>query len=141
MAIHAGGIDDGLHIPGGAIDVAIELELQCNTGLTGRAVRGHLDDIGNLAEMSFERLGDARRNGGRTGARKLGNTEIVGYQPVATARLVTLRMPRCQPGQCGPAMNGVELFHAARRRRIAGLGMLASADSTLARSTLPGQTN
>ena len=63
--------DRGLDVARGAVDVAIEVELQRDTGLADAALRGHLGDIGDLAEMTLQRLGDAGGDGLGAGARKL----------------------------------------------------------------------
>src|SRR5262249_22147783 len=66
------GIDGGLHIAGRTIDVAIKVELQGDPGLANGALRGHFGDIGNLAEVTFERFGDAGRHRRWAGAGQLG---------------------------------------------------------------------
>jgi hypothetical protein len=46
----ARGIDRRLHIAGRSIDIAIELELQCDPGRAQRAGRRHFGDAGDSAE-------------------------------------------------------------------------------------------
>ena len=60
--IGARGVDRRLHVARGAVDVAVEVELQRDARLADAALRGHLGDVGDLAEMAFERLGDAGRH-------------------------------------------------------------------------------
>ena len=57
----AGGIDGALHIVGGAIDTAVEVELDRDRRCPEIARRGHLGDAGNLRELPLERL---RHRGG-----------------------------------------------------------------------------
>ena len=56
------GDDGGLDVARGAVDVAVELELQRDARLADAALRGHLGDAGDLAEMAFQRAGDAGRH-------------------------------------------------------------------------------
>ena len=51
-----------LHITGGAIDIAIELELQGDIGRPLRTDRSHLRHAGDPAQRSLERRRDARRH-------------------------------------------------------------------------------
>jgi hypothetical protein len=69
--IGAGGDDGGLHVARGAVDVAVEIELQRDARLTDAALRRHFGDVGDLPEMTFERAGDAGRHRCRAGAGKL----------------------------------------------------------------------
>ena len=57
----ARGIDPGLHIAGGAVDIAIEAELQRDVAGADGAGGRHLRHIGDLTKMTFER----RRHAGR----------------------------------------------------------------------------
>ena len=57
----AGGVDRGLHVVGGAVDVAVEIELDGDRGGAEIARRGHLRDAGNLRELPLQRL---RHRGG-----------------------------------------------------------------------------
>jgi hypothetical protein len=66
--VGACGVDRRLHIARGAIDVAAYAEHQDDAGLTERARGGHLGDIGDLAEVSFERSRHRGRHGLGTGA-------------------------------------------------------------------------
>ena len=56
-----GGVDRRLHVLGGAVDVAAELELQRDGARAEGADRRHLRDAGDLAELAFQRL---RHRGG-----------------------------------------------------------------------------
>jgi hypothetical protein len=71
LEVGARGIDRRLDVARGAIDVTAEVELQRDARLADAALRRHLGDVGDLAEMTFERLGDAGGDGFRTGAGKL----------------------------------------------------------------------
>ena len=53
--IGAGGVDCCLDIARGAVDVPVEIELQGDACRVDGARRGHLADIGDDAEMAFER--------------------------------------------------------------------------------------
>ena len=68
--IRARGNDGGLDVAGRSVDVAAEVELQSDAGLSERALRRHLGNVGNLPKVTLERLGDASGNGFGTGARK-----------------------------------------------------------------------
>jgi hypothetical protein len=57
---------------GSCLDVAVEVELQCDRSGPKRARGGHLDEARNLAELLLERRCDRRRNGLGIGARQLG---------------------------------------------------------------------
>ena len=69
--VGARGVDRRLHVPRGAVDVAVEAELQGDLRLADRARRGHLGDVGDLAEMALERGRDAGRHRLGAGAGKL----------------------------------------------------------------------
>ena len=60
--------DRRLHILGGKIDVAVEVELNRDRGGAERAERGHLGDAGNLAELPLQRRRDRGRHGFGAGA-------------------------------------------------------------------------
>ena len=64
-------VDRGLHVAGGAVDVAVEAELQRDARLPDGALRGHLGDVGDFAEMPLQRARDRRRHGVGARARKL----------------------------------------------------------------------
>ncbi len=51
-----------LDVAGGAVDVAVQAELQRDIGAAGRAVRRHFGDVGDQAEMSFQRGRDRGRH-------------------------------------------------------------------------------
>ena len=70
--VGAGGVDRRLHVARGAVDAAVEAELQHDAGLPDRALRRHLGDVGDLAEMPLQRRGDRGRDGFRTGAGQRG---------------------------------------------------------------------
>jgi hypothetical protein len=57
--IGSGGVDGGLDVACGAVDVAGDVELQRDARLPDPALRGHFGHVGDLAEVAFERLGDA----------------------------------------------------------------------------------
>src|SRR6185312_2613451 len=48
--VAAGGVDGGLHVARGGLDVAIEIELQRDRCGAQRRRRGHLVDAGDAAE-------------------------------------------------------------------------------------------
>ena len=56
--IHARGNDTRLNISGRPVDIAIEAELQSDARGALGALRRHFIDVGDLAEMPFERRGD-----------------------------------------------------------------------------------
>jgi hypothetical protein len=60
----------GLHVARGAVDVAVEVELERDRGLANGRRRCHLGHVGDLAEPALERARDARRHGLRTCARQ-----------------------------------------------------------------------
>ncbi len=64
----AGGVDRGLHVVGGGIDRAVEIELDGDRGGAEIAGRGHLRDAGNLRELALQRLRDRRGHGFRAAA-------------------------------------------------------------------------
>ena len=56
--------DDGrLDVAGGAVDVAIKAELERDAGRAERALRRHLVDVGDLAQVALERRRDRGRHG------------------------------------------------------------------------------
>src|SRR3954470_12777279 len=63
--------DRRLHVLGGSVDIAVEIELQRDRGRAEGARRRYLRDAGNLAEATLERRRDRRGHGVGTGARKL----------------------------------------------------------------------
>ena len=62
-------IDRRLHVARGAVEAAVEAELQGDAGDADRALRTHPGDIGNDAEMAFERGRHGRRHRGGAGPR------------------------------------------------------------------------
>ena len=66
-----GGVDRGLDVVGGGVDVAVEVELDGNRRRAERARRRHLRDAGNLRDLPFKRLCDRGRHGVRRCARQL----------------------------------------------------------------------
>src|SRR5260370_6661171 len=67
------GIDGGLNVGRGRVDVAIEIELESNARGAEPARGSHLRDAGNAAELALERSGDGgghglRARAGQTGA-------------------------------------------------------------------------
>ena len=66
----ARGVDGGLYVAGGGIDVAVEIELQNDAGRAELADRGHLVDAGDASELALERSRDGGGHGLRTGARQ-----------------------------------------------------------------------
>ena len=64
----ARGVDRGLHVAGGGIDVAIEVELQGDGGRAQRAGRSHLVHAGDAAKLPLQRRGHGRGHGLRAGA-------------------------------------------------------------------------
>ncbi len=56
--IGAGRVDGGLDVARGAVDVAVETELQGDARVAERTLRGHLGQVGDLAEMALQGRGD-----------------------------------------------------------------------------------
>jgi hypothetical protein len=52
----AGGVDGALHVICGAVDAAVEVELDRDSSGSQVARRSHLGDAGNLSELPLERL-------------------------------------------------------------------------------------
>ena len=71
QAAHRRG-DRRLHVERGAVDRAVEVELQDDRGVSERRRRGHRRDAGDGRELALEDRGDRRRHGLGAGARKLG---------------------------------------------------------------------
>ena len=63
------GVDRGLHVARGPIDVAADGELQLDAGRTQRACGGDLVESRDLAKLAFQRRGNGRRHHRRVGAR------------------------------------------------------------------------
>ena len=55
-------VDRRLNVARGAVDIPVETELQRDPGRADRALRGHFGDVGNDAEMAFERCRHGRRH-------------------------------------------------------------------------------
>ena len=75
----ARGVDRGLHVAGGRVDVARQIELQHDARAAQPARRRHLGHAGNAAELALERRRDGRRpsfRGSRPGSAAL--TTMVG---------------------------------------------------------------
>ena len=76
----ARGVDRRLHVLGGGVDVAIEVELHGDRGAARCRCRRHLRDARNLRELPLERLRDRRRHrlgaGAGQGRRDLDGREI-----------------------------------------------------------------
>ena len=68
----AGGVDRGLHVVGGAVDVAVEVELDRDRRRSEITRRRHLRDAGNLRELALERLRHRGGHGFRAGAWQAG---------------------------------------------------------------------
>ena len=73
--VAGGGVDRGLDVVGGRVDVAIEIELHDDRRRAERARRGHFRDAGNLGDLALQRLGDRgghrlRRGAGQIGAHR-----------------------------------------------------------------------
>ena len=66
--LRAGGVDGRLHIARGAVDVAVEIELEDDAGGSGAGGRGHLIDAGDAGELALERRGDGGGHGLGVGA-------------------------------------------------------------------------
>ncbi len=64
-------VDRRLDVARGAVDVAADVELDDDAGLSEVACRRHFRDMGDLAEVAFERTCQARCHGLRTRAGKL----------------------------------------------------------------------
>ena len=63
--LSGGGVDRGLDIVGGGVDVAVEIELDGDRGRAKRTRRRHLGDARNLRDLAFERLRDRCGHGVR----------------------------------------------------------------------------
>ena len=48
-------VDGGLHVAGGAVDVSVEIKLQCDAGGAEPAGRRHLGEAGDCGELLLER--------------------------------------------------------------------------------------
>ena len=118
----AGRVDRGLHIARGAVDVAIEVELQNDVGRAQRAGRSHLGHAGDAAQLPLERRRHRRRH-------------ILGLAPGSDADTLMVGKSTCGSGATGsnrkaitpasasPAvssvvatgrlMNGAEMFKSA----------------------------
>ena len=70
--LRAGGVDGGLHVAGGAVDVAVEVELHGDASVAGAGGRRHLVDAGDAGELALERRGDGGGHGFGVGAGKVG---------------------------------------------------------------------
>ncbi len=113
-------VDRRLHVARGTVEAAVEVELQCDIGRADRAARGHLGDIGDDAEMAFERCRHGRRHRVGAGARQRrrhrrwsGNRPAAGARPAAARRRKT-RRARCRSSASvvatGRAMKGADGF-------------------------------
>ena len=119
----AGGGDRGLHVLGGRVDVAVEIELQRDGGRAEHADRGHLSDAGNLSEPALERRRHGRCHGVGTGARRAAPTPVwSGNRPAAAAPPATTERPPSRPAPAlaisrdvaiGRRMKGSEMFTSA----------------------------
>ena len=65
-----GGVDRGLDVVGGGVDVAVEIELDGDRRRAERTRRRHLRDAWNLRDLPFERLRDRGRHRVRGSARQ-----------------------------------------------------------------------
>ena len=63
------GIEGRLHVPGGAVDAAGDVELDRNRGRAERTRRRELDDAGDFAKPALERCRHRRRHGRGIGTR------------------------------------------------------------------------
>ena len=70
--LSAGGVDRGLHVVGGGVDRAVEVELDRDRGGAEITRRRHLGDAGNLRELALQRLRHRRGHGFRAAARQRG---------------------------------------------------------------------
>ena len=66
------GVDRGLHVARGRIDVPRQIELQHHARAAQSARRGHLRHAGDAPELAFERRRDGGRHRFRAGARQRG---------------------------------------------------------------------
>ena len=57
-----GGVDRGLDVVGGGVDVAVEIELDGDRGRAERTRRRHLRDARDLRDLTLERLRDRSRH-------------------------------------------------------------------------------
>ena len=70
--VRSGGIDAGLHVARGDIDIAAEVELQRDGGGAERTRRGHLGEACDVAELALQGSGDGRCHDLRAGAGQAG---------------------------------------------------------------------
>src|SRR6266403_3817886 len=66
----AGGINGGLNVARGSIDVAVEVKLESNAGGAEPARGSHLRDASDAAELALEGRSDSGGHGFRAGARQ-----------------------------------------------------------------------
>src|SRR6266403_3535170 len=66
----AGGVDGGLNVARGSIDVAVEVKLKSNAGGTEPARGSHLRDAGDAAELALKGRGNSGGHGFRASARQ-----------------------------------------------------------------------
>ena len=120
------GVDRGLHVLRGAVDLAAEIELQRHLADAERARRGHQRQRRDLAELPFQRRRHQRRDGVGAGARKLGG-DLDGRKvdlrqrrhrqpPVAEPAAASRRGARSEVA-IGRRMKGVETLIAAGSER------------------------
>ncbi len=68
----ASGVDGGLDVASGGVDIAIEIELQSDAGRPEATRGSHLGDAGDAAKLALEGRGDCRSHGFRACARQAG---------------------------------------------------------------------
>jgi hypothetical protein len=119
--IGARRIDGSLHIASGAVDVAVQPELQGDARRSDGARRRHFVDIGDRAQMTLKRRCYRRRHGHGLAPAMEACTEMVGRSTFGigeTGRRKTATTPaRINPRvsnvvATGRAMNGAEMFMA-----------------------------
>ena len=95
--IRAGGVDGGLHLLLGYVDIEVEIELQDHDRAAERAERGHLLESGHLPELALQRSGDGGRHHfrARPGVKRLDlNGRIIDFRQGRNGQLAVGNEPR-----------------------------------------------
>ena len=83
--VDGGGVDRGLHVVGGAVDVAVDIELDDDRGVADRRGRGEFGDAGDFAEPALERGGDGGGHGFGPAPGRAAKTTMVGMSTLGSA--------------------------------------------------------
>ena len=84
--LSASGVDGGLHIARGAIDIAVDVENQDDEGRAQLAHGGHLGDAGDAGEHAFQRSGHGGGHGLGACSGQLGGHKNDGIDHVRQGR-------------------------------------------------------